>query len=135
MILVSVSRWLGRESVPFGRSAISVCVCMAIQNVQINLKIRSLTVRSANEPPKRIDNSNLRFTKVVELASIPKPGDVLDMTAGAGQVPFHCTVTRSEWDDRENMFVVSCSYTKTPMPEADYRAVSEGSDWTMKFLL
>ncbi len=108
---------------------------MASQQVQINLKIRSLTVRPATEPVRRIDNSMVRFTRVVELPAIPKAGDVLDMTAGVAHVPFKCTVTRADWDDRENMFIVSCSYTRTPMLADDYWALAEGSDWTMKSLI
>ena len=108
---------------------------MAIQHVQINLKIRSLTVRPPNEPVRRIDNSTVRFTRIVELPAIPKAGEVLDMTAGAANVPFKCTVTRADWDDRENMFIVSCAYTRTPMLADDYWALAEGSDWTMKSLI
>ena len=105
------------------------------QQVQINLKVRSLTVRPANEPVRRIDNSMVRFTRVIELPSIPKAGEILDMTAGAAQVPFQCTVTRADWDDRENMFIVSCAYTRTPMRADDYWALAEGSDWTQKSLI
>ena len=60
---------------------------------------------------------------------------VLTLTAGPDQLPFECTVTRAEWDDRENMFEVACSYTKSPMALADYRAISGGGDWTMRPLL
>ena len=105
------------------------------QTVRINLKIRSLTIQPPNEPKKKIDNSTLRFHKLMEVATIPKPGDVLQLAAGPDQLHFECTVVRSDWDEHENMFVVSCSYLKSPMREADYWAIAEGSDWTSKSLI
>lgn len=106
-----------------------------IQPVLVNLRIRSLTVRRPGEEPVKIDNSNTRFTKVVEMSAIPKPGAVLQLSAGPDQRPFEAEVQRAAWDDRENMFVVACSYTKSPMVPADYDAISTGGDWTMKALL
>jgi hypothetical protein len=108
---------------------------MSTQPLLINLKIRSLTLKTPGEPPARVDNGGIRFTKVIELDAIPKVGAVMTLTAGPDQLPFECTVTRAEWDDRENMFVVACSYTKSPMAVADYYAISSGGDWTMKPLL
>jgi hypothetical protein len=108
---------------------------MSSQQVLINLKIRSLTVRTAQEPPARVDNALVRFTKVIEVAAIPKVGSAITLTAGADELPFECSVTRAEWDDRENMFVVACSYTKSPMSQAHYLAIHGGGDWTMKPLL
>ena len=105
------------------------------QTVRLNLKIRSLTVQPPNEPKKKIDNSTLRFQKLMEMSAIPKAGEVLQLTAGPEQVPFECTVVRADWDEHDNMFVVSCSYLKSPMREADYWAIAEGSDWTAKALL
>src|SRR5689334_20910261 len=108
---------------------------MAIQPLLINLKIRSLTIRTPGADPVKVDNGSVRFTKIIEVDSIPKVGSVLTLTAGPDQLPFECSVTRAEWDDRENMFEVACSYIKSPMAIADYRAISAGGDWTMKPLL
>ena len=104
--------------------------------VLINLRIPSLMVNSADDSaPKRVDNSALRFMKTVELAAIPKAGAILDMTAAAVSAPFGCTVKQANWDERENMFVVSCSYAKSSIPEAVYRALLGSSDWVTKPLL
>jgi hypothetical protein len=108
---------------------------MSSQRLLINLKIRSLTIRTPGADPVKVDNGSVRFTKVIEVTSIPKVGSLLTLTAGPDQLPFECTVTRAEWDDRENMFEVACSYIKSPMAIADYRAISAGGDWTMKPLL
>ncbi|MGE3508786.1 MAG: hypothetical protein AB7N65_07875 [Vicinamibacterales bacterium] len=103
--------------------------------VLINLRIPSLTVKQDVDAPRRVDNSMLRFHKTVELPSIPKVGETLSMTAEALPMPFPCTVKRSDWDDRENMFIVSCAYGKASIPEADYRALIGSPDWASKSLL
>lgn len=103
--------------------------------VLINLRIPSLTLKQEVEAPRRVDNSMLRFLKAVEVPSIPKVGDTLTLTADALSVPFPCMVKRSDWDDRENMFIVSCAYGKASIPEADYRALIGSSDWASKSLL
>jgi hypothetical protein len=33
------------------------------------------------------------------------------------------------------MFVVACSYIKSPMSQDDYRAIANGGDWTARPLL
>lgn len=108
---------------------------MSSQQVLINLKIRSLTLRMTGEPPVKVDNAFVRFTKVIEVPAIPRVGSAITLTAGTDELSFECSVTRAEWDDRENMFVVACSYTKSPMSQAHYLAIHGGDDWTMKPLL
>lgn len=103
--------------------------------VLINLRIPSLTVKHDVEAPRRVDNSMTRFLKIVDVAAIPKVGDTLDMTADAIPSPFACLVKRSDWDDRENMFIVSCAYGKSSIPEHDYRALLGSPDWSSKSLL
>ena len=105
-------------------------------HVLVNLRIPSLMVKSADgSASTRVDNSALRFMKTVELAAIPKAGAILDMTAAAVSAPFGCRVKQADWDERENMFVVSCSYAKPSIPEADYRALLGSWDWVAKPLL
>jgi hypothetical protein len=105
-------------------------------HVLVNLRIPSLMVKSADgSASTRVDNSALRFMKTVEVAAIPKAGAILDMTATAASTPFGCRVKQADWDERENMFVVSCSYAKPSIPEAAYRALLGSSDWVTKPLL
>lgn len=104
--------------------------------VLINLKIPSLTLKGdGTGEPKRLDNSGIRFLKAVEVEALPKVGDQLDMTVVGFQAPFGCRVTRSDWDDRENLFVVSCSYARTSISEPLYRALAESPDWTGRSLV
>jgi hypothetical protein len=108
----------------------------AMIKVLINLKIPSLTVKGdGGNPPKRLDNSGVRFVKALEVPALPKVGDVLDMTASQATAPFGCRVTRSDWDDRENLFVVSCAYARTSIPEELYRSLTGSPDWTAKMLV
>ena len=105
-------------------------------SVLVNLRIPSLMVKSADgSDPKRIDNSVLRFMKTVELEAIPKAGAVLNMTAAAISTPFPCTVKQANWDDRENIFVVACSYGKSSIRQEDYLALIASPDWVAKPLL
>lgn len=101
--------------------------------VLINLRIPSLTLKPGGDaPPKRLDNSTVRYMKHVELPALPKVGDLLDMTAAVESASFGCKVTRAEWDERENLFVISCSYARPSIPEAVYRSLSGSPDWTAK---
>ena len=104
---------------------------MAPQVVEMNLKVPSLTVKTAGQEPRRIDNSQLRFTKQIELPSIPKAGLPLQMTTSSGTT-LDCLVTRSDWDEGKNMFIVSCSYANRSISHADYEALVNSADWTMK---
>ena len=104
--------------------------------VLVNLRIPSLVVKSANgSASTRIDNSAWRFMKTVELAAIPKAGAIIDMTATAVSGPFGCRVKQADWGERENMFIVSCSYAKSSISEADYRGLLSSTDWVTKPLL
>ncbi len=104
-------------------------------SVLINLRIPSLTVKQDVDAPRRVDNSMVRFLKTVDVPAIPKVGDTLQMSADALTQPFQCTVKRSDWDDRENTFIVACAYAKASIPEADYRALLGSPDWTQKSLI
>ncbi len=105
------------------------------QIVEISLKIPSLRVRrEGKEDPETITNSEVRFTKRVELESIPKIGEVLTMEIGSGG-SFECEVSRSDWRDDMNIFVVACRYSKRSISPADYQALIDAKDWEVKSLI
>jgi len=101
--------------------------------VEANMRIPGLTVRSPDQPVRVINNSSIRFTKLIEVPAIPKPGDSLDVTISSG-FTCDCTVTRVEWHDDRDLFVVSCNYAKRSISPDEYNALSNDSDWTMKQL-
>jgi hypothetical protein len=105
------------------------------QTVEISLRIPSLRVRrEGHEASETIGNSDVRFSKQLELQTIPKPGSVLRMEVSSGGT-FDCEVVRSEWHHDKNMFVISCRYSRRSITPAEYQALMDSSDWQMKPLL
>lgn len=105
------------------------------QTVEISLRIPSLRVRrEGKEDPETIANSDVRFTKHIELEAIPKPGEMLTMTVSSGG-SFECEVIRSDWHEDKNMFVVACRYSKRSITQAEYQALMESSDWQVRPLI
>ena len=83
---------------------------MAI-DVEVNVKIPRVTVRSPHQADKIIDNSSVRFSKRIKVPAIPKPGASLQLTTSSSEA-FECTVTRADWNEERALFVLSCSYSK-----------------------
>jgi hypothetical protein len=105
------------------------------QTVEISLRIPSLRVRrDGKDAPETISNSDVRFSKQVEIDTVPKPGEVLAMAVSSGET-FDCEVIRSDWRDDKNMFVVACRYTKRSITQADYQAFMNSTDWQVRALL
>jgi hypothetical protein len=101
--------------------------------VEVNLKIPGLTIRAADQPVKVINNSAVRFARLIDVPAIPKPGASIEVPVGAG-VNFGCTVTRAEWHEEREIFIVSCQYAKTRISPDDYNALINNADWTQKLL-
>ena len=59
--------YTGTAAVPTKAQRVSI-------EVELNLRIPTLTLRSVDEPDKRIDNSTVRFSKAVNVPTIPKTG-------------------------------------------------------------
>jgi len=103
--------------------------------IEVNMRVPTLTVRSQNEPDKRIDNSAVRFTKRIEVPALPKPGEMLSLSTDGGKTTFECTVTRSDWHEEKGLFVVACTYAKRSLTIDTYSALVNDNEWTMKQLL
>ena len=104
-------------------------------DVEINLRIPRLTIRSASAPDKVIDNSVVRFTRLAQVPVIPKAGDPLQLAARVAGESIECVVTRSDWSEDKSLFIVSCSYSKKSIAAADYEALVNDAEWTMKPLI
>jgi hypothetical protein len=103
--------------------------------LEISLRIPSLRVhREGKESPETIANGEVRFIKQVDLEAVPKPGEVLTMTVGPSGT-FQCEVVRCDWHHSKNMFVSACRYSKRSISEAEYQALMDASDWTVRALL
>jgi hypothetical protein len=105
------------------------------QIVEISLKVPSLRVRrEGKDAPETISNSDVRFSKRIELATIPKAGETLTMEVVGGG-PFQCEVTRSDWHHDKNLFVIACRYAKRSIAPADYQTLLDAPDWELRPLI
>lgn len=105
------------------------------QTVEISLRIPSLRVRrEGKEGLETIANSDVRFSKQIELETIPKAGEVLHMSVAPGGT-FECEVVRSDWHHEKNMFVIACRYSKRSIALTDYQALMESPDWQVRALM
>jgi hypothetical protein len=105
------------------------------QTVEISLRIPSLRVRKENtDALETINNADVRFSKQVQVDSIPKAGAVLSMEISSGE-RFDCQVVRSDWHDDKNMFVVACKYAKRSVSPAEYQAFMNATDWQVRALV
>jgi len=102
--------------------------------VEANLRIPSLTLKPlGSEAAQTINNAGNRFTKVLTVEGVPKAGDPLQLTVNAGIV-FDCVVTRTDWHDEREMFVVSCSFARRSITNEEYRSLIADPEWTLKQL-
>jgi hypothetical protein len=105
------------------------------QSVEISLRIPSLRVkRDDRDDPQTINNSDVRFSKSIEVESIPKPGTVLTMSISSGET-FECEVVRSDWHHEKNMFVIACRYSQRSISAAQHEALMNASDWQVRMLI
>lgn len=105
------------------------------QTVEISLRIPSLRVkREDKDDLETINNSDVRFSKPIEVESIPKPGTVLTVSISSGET-FECEVVRSDWHHDKNMFVVACRYSKRSISPSEYHALMNASDWQVRALI
>jgi hypothetical protein len=101
---------------------------------EVSLRIPNMKVRALDEHGYPIDNSSVRLKKRVTADAIPKMGQSIQLTTRSGR-PFSATVTRVEWSEGLNMFVVSCQYGNRSITPEEYGALVEDPDWEMKPLI
>jgi hypothetical protein len=101
--------------------------------VEVTMKIPGLTIRSATEPVRVINNSDVRFSRLIEVPAIPASGTALQVPVAEG-VTFDCTVTQSDWHEEKSIFVVACRYARPRITVDDYNALVNSPDWTQKVL-
>lgn len=103
-------------------------------DVEVNLKIPRVKAPVLDEKGYPIDNSMVRFTKLIQVPALPKPGAPIDLTIRSGQT-LACEVTRADWHDERELFVLSCKYAKRSMPADECAALFSDAEWHMKPLL
>jgi hypothetical protein len=103
-------------------------------DVEVNMRIPGLTLKSPNEADKVINNSYVRFTKMIQVPAIPKAGTPLSLSTSAGH-QFESTVTRADWSEDRSLFIVSCNYAKRSISPDEYDALVNDAEWKMKQLI
>ena len=93
-----------------------------------------MKVRALDEHGYPIDNSSVRFKKLIPVPSLPKPGESLQLTTRSGQ-PFEAKVVRADWSEDRSLFVVSCQFANRSIQADEYAALVNDPDWQMKPLI
>ncbi len=102
--------------------------------VEVSLRVPNMKIRALDEHGYPIDHSAVRFRKLMDVPSIPKPGDSLSLTTRTGG-PFASRVVRADWNEGKNLFVVSCQYANRSITQEEYGALIQDPDWEMKPLI
>ena len=102
--------------------------------VEINLRIPAIKDPLKDAAGWPINNGDVRFVKRINVQTLPKPGDGVELTTRPDH-RFQATVVRTDWRDDKDMFVVSCKYSKQSIPRLEYLAMMEDHEWTRKPLL
>ena len=100
-----------------------------VMDVEIELRIPTFAVQKDDETVGRIDNTHVRFRKTVQVPEFPKPGSAIQLTVGS-DLAFECTISRADWHEEKQLFVVCCQYPKRRMFPAQYEALINDPDWT-----
>jgi hypothetical protein len=101
--------------------------------LEVNLRVPDISLKAPDVPVRRITNSDSRFWKVIDVSTLPKVGDALELSAGTHV--FHATVKRLDWHDDKNRFVAACHYANRSMTPEAYESLRADPAWTLKPLL
>lgn len=122
--------YLGCGAAGFG--AVSQDSHMTAIEVEVRLRIprgKAAAAPEWNGPP--IDHGAVRFTKLIKVAAIPKPGAILQLAIGSGRT-LTCEVTRADWNEDRAIFVLSCKYAKRMIPADECAALYNDGEWLVK---
>ena len=98
-----------------------------VMDVEIELRIPTLTIKKEDGSDGRIDNSLVRFKKVIQVPAFPPLGSTIQLSAGA-DLAFECTVARADWHEDKQLFVLSCKYPKRMLLH-EYQALLDDPQW------
>ncbi len=93
-----------------------------------------MKVRALDENGYPIDHANVRFRKMIQVPSIPKPDHPLELTTRSGRT-IPARVVRSDWIESRELFVLSCQYANRSITPEEYGALAEDPDWELKPLI
>lgn len=97
-------------------------------DVEIELRIPTLTITKEDDEPGKIDNTHVRFKKVIQVPAFPPPGSTIKLTAGT-DLAFECTVARADWHEEKQLFVVACKYPRQRIFQREYESLINDPAW------
>src|SRR5262249_16006587 len=100
---------------------------MAIE-VEVNLRVPSLTLQEDGQHDRRVDNRSVRFVRLIRVERVPKRDEAV--SALIWETAFDCTVPRCDWSDDKNVFVASCVFGRRTITRAEYEGLMTDPDWT-----
>ena len=71
-----------------------------MMDVEIELRIPTLTIKLEEDKTQRIDNSLVRFRKVIQVPAFPPPGSKIALSIGS-EMAFECEIGRADWHEEK----------------------------------
>ena len=99
-----------------------------MMDVEIELRIPTLTIKLDEDKTQRIDNSLVRFRKVIQVPAFPPPGSKIALSIGS-EMAFECEIGRADWHEEKQKFVLSCKYPKQRIFPHEYEALLNDPQW------
>jgi hypothetical protein len=104
------------------------------REVEVSLRVPNMKVRALDENGFPIDHASVRFRKVIEVPSIPKPDETLQLSTRSGTT-LPAKVVRADWSEQRELFVLSCQYANRSISAEEYGALANDPDWELKPLI
>jgi hypothetical protein len=104
------------------------------REVEVSLRVPNMKIRALDENGYPIDHANVRFRKMIEVPSIPKPDQPIELTTRSGTT-IAARVVRADWIESRELFVLSCQYANRSITAEEYGALSEDPEWELKPLI
>jgi hypothetical protein len=99
-----------------------------VMDVEIELRIPTLMVKGEDDSPAKIDNTSVRFRKVIQVPAFSPPGSTLQLNTSSG-FAFECTISRADWHDEKQLFVLTCRYPNKRIFQHEYEALLNDPEW------
>jgi hypothetical protein len=104
------------------------------REVEVSLRVPNMKIRALDENGYPIDHASVRFRKMIQVPSIPKPDQPLELTTRSGMT-IPARVVRADWIESRELFVLSCQYANRSITAEEYGALSEDPEWELKPLI
>jgi hypothetical protein len=104
------------------------------REVEVSLRVPNMKVRVLDETGYPIDHANVRFRKMIQVQSIPKPEETLQLTTRSGKT-LTARVVRAVWHESRELLVLSCHYAERSITPEEYGALAEDPEWELKPLI